>query len=443
MTGKKADLDAGTRGRENGGTMKPAGKRALKIIAVTLVVLTALAALAPTLLSTGPGRHVAETIAAARLHRAVHVERLDFGWTTGVYIEKLTIAEREGFGTEPFVALAALRCPNSLLSLFGSENLNETEIDGLAVNISRLDDGRLSIGDLIGKETTSPAKPGAAPGPAAPSVKRSPPALAMPFRLTAAKVTFTDSTLATEALLTDCAVTGSYEAGLVTVAGTGRLNEGDLVFSGHLDRRAAPAPFDLQAALTNARASNRTSALGYQAPILYNPTGLTTGTFDLDVKLAGCGFGRTALAAGLTGESHLQVRDLRLEKSKFLAKLAKALPGLKIDDPLELGTLTSDSRVGGGRITSPDVELVRQDDVLLILSGWSNLATGAINYKITSKSKKLEKVESLAALVDLRLMGTLQEPKVEVGLAGKDTTIDVKKMIDLFKKPKKAPPPSP
>jgi hypothetical protein len=108
-----------------------------------------------------------------------------------------------------------------------------------------------------------------------------------------------------------------------------------------------------------------------------------------------------------------------------------------------LGDLTSDSTIGGGRITSPDIELVRQGDPLLILSGWSDFATGGINYKISSKSKKLEKVEPFAALVDLRLVGTLQDPKVEFGLAGKDTTIDVKKMIDLFKKPKKTPPPAP
>jgi uncharacterized protein involved in outer membrane biogenesis len=424
--------------------MKPAGKRAFKIVTLALLFLAALTVLAPTLLSTGPGRHVAETIAAARLHRTVHVERLDFGWTTGVYIEKLTISERLGFGTEPFLTLDTLHCPNSLLALLGHGQLKETALDGLAVNIARLEDGRLSIGDLTGQTT----RPAAQTQPqnqtaSAPSAKRSPPTFAMPFRLTGAKLTFTDSTLATEALLTDCSVTGSYEAGLVTITGSGRLNNGDLVFSGHLDRRAAPAPFDLAAALKNAKASNRTSALGYQAPILYNPTGLTTGTFDLDVKLAGRGLARADLAANLAGESHLRVRDLRLEKSKFLAKLAKALPGLKIEDPLELGDLTSDSTIGGGRITSPDIELVRQGDPLLILSGWSDFATGGINYKISSKSKKLEKVEPFAALVDLRLVGTLQDPKVEFGLAGKDTTIDVKKMIDLFKKPKKTPPPAP
>lgn len=367
--------------------MKPAGKRVLKIIAVALVFLAALATLAPTLLSTGPGRHVAEKIAAARLHRAVCVERLDLGWTREIQAENLTITGSNSSGVESSLAVASLRCPSTLLTLLWS--------------------GRT------------------------------------PLCLTGVRLSYINQPQATEVQLSDCSVTGSYEGGLVTITGSGRLNDGDLDFSAHLDRRTAPASFDLQAALKNAKASNRTSALGYQAPILYNPTGLTTGTFDLNVKLSGCGFKRAELAANLTGESHLRVRDLRLEKSKFLAKLAKALPSLKIDDPLELGDLTSDSQIGGGRITSPDVELTRQGDNLLILSGWSELATGGINYKVSSKSRRLEKYETLAALVDLRLVGTLQEPKVEVGLAGKDATIDVKKMIDLFKKSKKAPPPSP
>jgi hypothetical protein len=367
--------------------MKPAGKRALKIIAVALAVLAALTALAPTLLSTGPGRHVAEALAAARLHRTVQVERLDLGWTTGIYIEKLTVAGGDGSGVASSLAAATLRCSNTLLTLvwFGRT----------------------------------------------------------PFQLAGVQFTYINQQQSTEVQLTDCAVTGSYEAGLFTVAGTGRLNEGDLVFSGHLDRRESPAPFDLKAALKNAKASNRTSALGYQAPILYNPTGLTTGTLDLEVALQGRGFGRADLAANLVGESHLRVRDLRLEKSKLLARLAKFLPFVKPDETLELGNLNSDSTIAGGRITSPDVELVRQGDRLLILSGWSDFTTGEINYAITSKSKKLEKVESLAALVDLRLMGTLKDPKVELGLAGQDTTIDVKQMIDLFKKKKKAEPPAP
>jgi hypothetical protein len=262
--------------------MKPGTKRTLKILGLVLVGLAVLALLAPTLLSTRPGRSFAESYASGRLNRTVHIGELDLGWWSGLEVGKVEVAERPDFvlppaavvGTKvaapapvPFVKFDRLRCPNALLALLGSGTLKELSLTGLEVNIVHLADGRLSTDDLrpseepaataakpptsaaataptatpapakpVSKETVTQEKPvapvappvsAAKPGSAAPAVTAvaplsektiDRPAFTMPLAVQGAKLTFADQKTKTAVVLDRLDVAATYDAGHVVVS---------------------------------------------------------------------------------------------------------------------------------------------------------------------------------------------------------------------------------
>ncbi len=315
------------------------------------------------------------------------------------------------------------------------------------MSIVRLADGRLSVEDLGLKGDDDVAPPatktagliGAAVASSGnPGKPKRPPQIAMPIVADGGRVRYRDEQLRTNVLLDGLLLDMHYDRGkvrIVRLAGT--LNEGRLELTASADLSVRPQPFEIAVTVSGCKASSDLSALGLQAPLLYNPFGRTSGTVGLDLRLTGLGFEKADLAAHLKGHSLLEVRDLRLEGSQMLAAV---LEPLKLGNALTFDLLCARSVIADGRVTSVppdgDIRAEHGEDVWLTMTGWTAV-DGRMDYRVSFGGKKVE-ASGIGALarqwVEPRLTGTLSQPQVGVGLPGSQESLnldDLKKLKNL------------
>ena len=414
-------------------------RRLLKTVLIVLALLAVLVALGPAILSTGPGRALVEGYLASRLGgRKVSIERLDVGWMSGVDVEEMVISERPGFGDDPFIAVGGVRFPNSLFSLLGSDaRLDALTVTDLRVSVVRLIDGRTSTDDLRDKSD------GAAAGVRQASVVaadvgeagtgRTLPGWTLPVLLKGGRVHFADRKFRTEALVEDLEVTAAYQKGRIDITeGRGRLNGGTLTFAGQVDLASRPEAFEMTVAVAGSKVSSdlsglRLPLLGYLFPPLFNPLGTTSGMLNLDASVTGRGFDRASLESDLAGESRLEVRDLRIEGSESMKVITDWLSGrLKLSqDALAFDALTAEGRIGDGRVRSDRIRAWHGNDFAMLMSGETDF-DGRLDYRMSFEGDKVEKYLGPAQpLLVLLLRGTLERPRIDVGLPGsKEGVID-------------------
>jgi len=421
-------------------------KRRKRVLWGLVAIVAALVAAAPSLLSTSLGCRAAEAYLRAKVRRPVTVERLSVGYFHGTRLEGLRIAERSGFGEQPFVQFATLTCKTTLLEAILGRPLDTVRIEGLNVSIVRLADGRLSVEDLAPKHDGSAAPPVKAAGllgaasasSGKPKKPKKPPQVTMPIVADGGQVRYRDEQLRTDVLLDDLTLDMHYDRGKVRIRRlAGTLNEGRLELTASADLSVRPQPFEVAVTVSCCKASSDLSALGLQAPLLYNPFGRTSGTVGIDLGLTGLGFEKADLAANLKGHSLLEVRDLRLEGSPMLASV---LEPLKLGNALTFDLLRARSVIADGRVTSAppdgDIRAEHGEDVWLTMTGWTAM-DGRMDYRLSFGGKKVE-ASGIGVLarqwVEPRLTGTLSEPQVGVGLPGSQESLnldDLKKLKDL------------
>jgi len=414
-------------------------RRLLKTVFIVLLALVILVALAPTILSTSLGRFLVEGHLRTRLGgREVSVGKLDVGWLSGVAVEAIEVKERPGFGDVPLVKVGSVRFPNSLFSLMGSDaNLETLTVTDVAISVVRQVDGRLSIEDLTERSEDVDGQVQKAAivsaGVKEADGSRALPGWTLPVLLKGGRFHFTDRRFKSEALLEDMEITAAYRKGRVEITdGRGRLNDGTLTFSGHTDLAVQPEPFELTVAVADSKVSSdlsglRLPMLGYLFPPLFNPLGTTSGSLNLDLSLAGRGFDRPSLESDLTGESHLEIRELRIEGSETMKVITGWLTArLKLaHDAILLDALTATAKIADGRVRSDRIRAWHGEDFAMVMSGETDFDQ-RINYRISFEGDKVEKYLGPAQpLLVFLLRGTLENPRPDIALPGsKDGVID-------------------
>lgn len=117
-------------------TPAPRRRRWLRVVLVLLVLLVIglalLVALAPTLLSTTPGKNLAMSIVNKSLNGRAELADWSIGWTSGVSITELKVYESTPQGDRLVLAVGRISTPLSLVGLArGNFDLGETVIESL------------------------------------------------------------------------------------------------------------------------------------------------------------------------------------------------------------------------------------------------------------------------------------------------------------------------
>ncbi|MEA2708420.1 MAG: large repetitive protein, partial [Phycisphaerales bacterium] len=143
----------------------PAPKRRRKrwpwVIVGILLLLILLVALAPTLISSGPGKSFIVGKINNSLNGKLDVADLSIGWLSGVTLNGVKIDDQQG---RRVLEIASVRVPISLIGAArGKYDLGDTVIDKPnLVNLEIYEDGSTNLGKLM-KDSGGNATPPAAP----------------------------------------------------------------------------------------------------------------------------------------------------------------------------------------------------------------------------------------------------------------------------------------
>ena len=132
-------------------------KRASIVVAILIVSIAVGLAMMPYLLSTGWVTDRVASLLGSKLGTEVTIADHEFGWSDGLAVDAMTIANPEGFpADEKLLELRSLRGDFGLFALLrGRVDLSGT-IDGLAVRVRQRADGTTNVGELFGIRPDTP-----------------------------------------------------------------------------------------------------------------------------------------------------------------------------------------------------------------------------------------------------------------------------------------------
>jgi len=204
-------------------------RRVLRVLLILAVALLVLVAIAPTLAGVGPVRRYVEGKLGEALGRAVALGEIEAGWTKGVALHGLSVANRgEEFGEEALLEIASVSVTDPLTSLIFGGGPTRIVIDGLVVRVEEQAGGRTNVDDLL-ERLAAPKPP-----PRKPEVEPPP-----PLQLELHRATFQFQRLAYRAPprrvdpFTDDAVIRDADEGALRVG----VERFDLTIAGGLDRQ--------------------------------------------------------------------------------------------------------------------------------------------------------------------------------------------------------------
>jgi hypothetical protein len=128
---------------------KPARKRRmlLWIALAAFVALLLLVALAPSLLSTGPGRRAVLSQVNGRLNGRLDVDRWSLGWFSGFRMEAVSLKDADG---RPAVEAASVTLPASVPALLGGNKaLGDVQVESPRVTLVLLEDGTTNLQSIF------------------------------------------------------------------------------------------------------------------------------------------------------------------------------------------------------------------------------------------------------------------------------------------------------
>jgi uncharacterized protein involved in outer membrane biogenesis len=367
----------------------------------------------------------------------VVVGDLEFGWSSGMAVRRMSIASPPGFANRPFFSIQEFAVRPRVLSLFsGRFVIDEIVIDGSEIYVERHADGAMNlpaVGGPDGAKSPAPAAPAAAPAPApapAPAAGGKP-AIEIEVRkivLRNAGFTLNDASLGKPLEVKGLGFEGSAEAladrvrcVIANVVGT--VNGGTV--TGQLTMQDGKAGSELSAALRAkdvALGLELTNLLKAFVPFLAAvPTaeGLQ-GKVQFELEAAGKGADLDALARAVAGKAKLGITDGSFSGAPMLKDLANALqePRLstyKFKD--HKGTFT----IRDGKIHAESSEFT--GDAPVSMSGWVDFGM-QMDYRvkvdpkgITQNAQVAQAVTSLNQEGGIRVAGPVNGPSVHFDVA--------------------------
>jgi uncharacterized protein involved in outer membrane biogenesis len=401
----------------------------LAVLLVVLVVggVVAVVLAIPAVLSSDAAARTASEVLTKSLGRPVEVGDLEFGWSSGLAVRKVSIASPAGFASRPFFSIGEFAVRPRVLSLFsGRFVIDEVVIDGPEIYVERHADGAMNLPSM-GEPGAAPTAAPAAPAPAS----AGPPAVEIEVRkivLRNAAFTLNDASLGKPLEVKGFGFEGRAEAladrlrcEIANVVGT--VNGGTV--KGQFAVQDGKAGSELAAALQAkdvALGLELTNLLKAFVPLLAAvPTADgVQGKVQFDLEAAGKGADRDAMVRAVAGKAKLGITDGSFTGAPLLKDLAAALqnPGLatyRFKD--HRGTFT----IRDGKIFNDSAEFT--GDVPVTMKGWVDFGM-QMDYQVkvdpkgvTANAQVAQAVTALNQEGGIRVAGPVNGPKVHFDVA--------------------------
>jgi len=308
---------------------------------------------------------------------------------------------------------------------------------GVSLRVRRDASGRLECADLLRSGEASPGTPPADP------VSDDAPEVAI--ALEDASVVVLDEPTATRLEFTGVRGRATYSEATITLSDlSGGLNGGTFDAAARLDRGLVQT-IEAEFRARGVTLGVGTRSLAYLIPVLARSEAAgdarARGVLAMNVALKARGETPEALAQSLAGGGRVALDGLDLDASRVLDEVRTLLPVLE-GDRGGLGSLQGGFRVADRRVSTSDTVL-KVGGVPLNLAGWSDF-DGRLDYRVQCDTlgqgvAKLAHrlppeardlladlpVDDLAALAEVRVWGTLEQPRVapaEGGVLAKKAT---------------------
>jgi AsmA-like C-terminal region len=440
-------------------------KRYLKILLSLIAIMVVCLVLLPTCASTGLGRSWTAARLTSALSRDVTLGDLDAGWTSGITLVDLTIANAPGFSPEPLFTAGRIVVKPGIVDAVGGAINADLLLRDAELRIEKDADGKLNTDGMFPEEE-------AQEGDAEP---KEPDPLTLTLVLENVSLTYIDHGQpegARETRVEDLDMTlqvqgddpddlaGMLTATITKVASgsglnsenitievegkdgawtlkevTAPVNGGTVTASGWMRFGEENRGFDFDLDIDGVQFSRGFPLLSYVIPILeVSPTGTAEGTLKGSLNVHGTAFGMDALKASLGGKGDVRIQSGKVTGNGILAQ-AMALAGqggaLKFDD---LGT---SFEITTGRVRAKEIK-IGGGSMRMVLDGSVGF-DGDLDYQIRLKPKgkqwkKIMKSLGDDGLVPVRITGTLVKPEIhEPDPVKMLKSITEKKIGDLFK----------
>ena len=338
--------------------------------------------------------------------RPVHIASVRIAPLGGLHVEGLEIAER-GREDSPWLRIQRLSIDvNPLRLASGCTAVSEVHADGLDLKIRRRGDGSVDLADLF-KAKPRPKDAGSAGEGEDVEVL---------FRVERSRVAIIDEMTDNHLELLQVRAEGTAQRLSARLASLrAQVNGGLVDLSAGLDRGPSGPAFEGQLHAKGVRLGTGMAALGYLLPILSDApvSANLDGRFELDLYLQGRGSTTMELGRSLAGRGAIAVEPISLDRSEFVAELARAA---KIPARDRVGSVRSNFEIGGGKVSSRDLTL-KLAGVPIVLAGWTDFL-GRLDYQVRADGIASKIAREARGLLDdlpidpdhlasLRVQGTL------------------------------------
>jgi hypothetical protein len=348
----------------------------------------------------------------------VSIESIRLGVLGNLRIQGIAVSNSLAVD-DPWLKVTEARLDVSLLQLLCHYcRPKEMVVDGVDLRVHRRADGSLEFADLISARHTEPGRQSEANG-SKPDVK---------LTIRGSRVIVADEPSETQVELTETEGTATWDGQIARIELLhGRVNGGTFAFAAVYDRSAPVPAFQAEARVHDVALGHGIKAIGMFVPVVSDVADSVDGRVDLTVALRGRGSTFEAIKPGLKGYGAIRIVPVDLTGSKLLDAIDGHRP---IPRSGRLGSVESHFAIESGRVATEDLTLTIAH-LPLTLSGWTDF-DGRIEYvfkpdalrsklstKLPPEARQLlgEIKDELGELADLRIIGTVNAPKLVSGEA--------------------------
>ncbi len=349
--------------------------------------------------------------------RKVAIGSIHLGPLGNLRIQDVQVAEH-ATADDPWLKVGEARLDLHLFRMImGCCKATDIALDRLDLRIHRRADGSLEFADLLACNPKS--DPQTTETPASP---RAPIALT----LQGARVVVIDDPSETRVELEEASGSASWTGTLATIPSIkGRLNGGSFEFAAKYDRGQSTPDFEAELRARGVSLSVGMKSIGLLVPVVSETARSLDGQVDLELALRGRGDSLDAVKSSLKGHGAIRLNPIDLSRSKLLDSLdaLRQIPAAG-----RVGSVESDFAIENSRVTTDDLTL-KVSSLPIILAGWTDF-DGRLDYRVKSEAihdriaSKLpaearailgDLKQELGDLADIRITGTVNDPKVIVG----------------------------
>jgi hypothetical protein len=366
--------------------------------------------------------------------RLVSIDSIHLGVLGNLRIKGIAVSNSPDMD-DPWLRVAEARLDISLLDVLCHRcRPKEMVVDGLDLRVHRRADGSLEFADLI---SSRHSEPGHSTTPGGTSNVR--PEVKLTIR--GSRVVIVDEPSETRVELTNTEGTATCDGQIARIELLhGQVNGGTFNFAAIYDRSAPVPAFQAEARVHDVVLGHGIKSIGLFVPVVSDVADSVDGRVDLNLALRGRGSTFEAIKPGLKGHGAIRIVPVDLTSSKLLDAIDRHRP---LPRSGRLGSVESHFAIESGRVATDDLTLTIAH-LPITLGGWTDF-DGRIEYafkpdalrsKLSSKlppeARQLlgEIKDELGELADLRIIGTVDAPKLVSGLndpAGNGQSRDVEK----------------